>query len=111
MTQEQKLGILRELLVSAAAVLIAYGFGTDALYHELIGGILAGVSIFWGIRANAGWEAMASMVRKALSAAGAVLVFTGTLTPGNSELIMGLAMNIVAIIWSVFAKPGPPIEN
>jgi hypothetical protein len=103
---EKQLGLLRELLTAASAALIAYGIGTSGLWEEISGGIVAIVMLIWGIRSNAGWEALSSSLRKALSAAAGVLVMTGVLAPDKAEVLLGLALQFVSFGWSLWGKGG-----
>lgn len=103
---EKQLGLLRELLTAASAALIAYGIGTAGLWAEVTGGIVAIVMIVWGWRSNAGWEVIASSLRKALSAAAGVCVMTGVLAPDKAEVLLGVALQFVSFAWSIWGKGG-----
>ena len=107
------LGLLRELLAAAGAALVVYGFGTESLWQEVAGGILAGVCLIFGILHNTGAEAWYSLARKVISAIAGVLVVTGTIQPDKAQVLGGFVMSMLAMVWSAIGKdpggepPGP----
>lgn len=104
------LGLIREFLAALAAALICYGYGSDALWQESTGGVIALVTLVWGIRSNTGKEAWYSLGRKVLSSVAGVLVITGTLSPDKANVLIGLACTVLSMAWSLNGKDGniPP---
>lgn len=101
---DKQQGVLREFLAAASAALIAYGFGTETLWQEAIGGIVAAVALGWGIMHNDGAEAWFSLARKVLSSVAGVLVLTGSLQPDKADALLGAVLGLLSMGWSVFGK-------
>lgn len=109
--QQQLYGGIREVLAVAATLLLSYGIGTDSLWTDVTGGILAVVSLVWAWQAHSGWDVLESFIRKALTAMGALCIYKGWMTPEKIGLYIGLAMALLSLIWSIRSKSsdsGPP---
>lgn len=108
------IGLLRELLTALAAALMAYGYGSDSLWETATGGIVAAIMLGWGLIHNEGPEAWYSLARKVISSVAGVLVITGTLQPDKAQVIIGVVMSTMAMLWSAAGKdvsgdpPAPP---
>jgi hypothetical protein len=109
MDTSKTIGLVRELLMAVSAALITYGIGTDAVWQEVTGGVVALVTLIFAIRANTGREAWFTLIRKVLSAAAGVLVVTGTLEPEKVNALLGVVLSLVAMGWSTFGKGSPAI--
>lgn len=94
-------GVIREFLMAASAVLFAWGLGTEALWQEVTGGLLAVFVLVWGIRVNVGIEALFSVIRKVLSAAAGVSIYHGWLSPEKATLLVGALMSGIAMVWTL----------
>lgn len=104
----KSLGLLREFLAAVAAALIAYGYGSESLWQEAAGGLLAAVALVWGILSNEGIEAWFSLARKVLSSVAGVLVISGVLDPDKANVLLGLAVSFLSMGWSLFGKGNIP---
>jgi hypothetical protein len=104
MMNDKTLGLVRELLASISAALIAYGIGSDAIWQEVSGGLLALVSLIWGVSTNTGAEAWFSMIRKVLSAVAGVSVLTGVLAADKAAVLLGAMLSMATLFWSLYGK-------
>lgn len=110
-------GLLREFLMAAAALLVAWGHGNGDLWNQVIGGLVALAVLLWGFRSNQGFESLLSVVRKVISAAAGVAVYTGWLSPEKATLLIGAIMAGITFFWTTWSKglfsdddgPIPPI--
>ncbi len=107
----QILGLVREFLAAVSAALIAYGVGSDALWQEVAGGVIALITLIWGITHHTGAEAWFSLVRKVLSSVAGVLVLQGTISADKMDLVVGSVISALSLVWSLYGKipaDGPP---
>jgi hypothetical protein len=107
MTSKQ-FSILRELLTAGSAALVTYGIGSDAIWQEATGGIIAAVMLAWGIKVNTGKEQWLTLARKTMSAVGGVLVMTGTIAPNKLDMLLGVGLSALSLVWTMFKLPEPP---
>lgn len=110
MTSKQ-LSMLRELLTAGSAALVTYGIGTDAIWQEVAGGIVTALMLAWGIKANTGKEQWLTLARKTLSAVGGVMVTTGTVDPDKANVLLGVGLSSLSLIWTMFKLPEQPSGN
>ena len=103
------LGPLREFLNMAAIALLCYGIGTDVLWQEITGGIVAAVTIVLGWRANHGWSAVESLIRKVVSAIAGIFVANGMLDPTKAAALVGVTITFLAMVWSFVSKTDDPL--
>jgi hypothetical protein len=110
MTSKQ-LSMLREFLTAGSSALVIYGIGSEAIWQEVTGGIVAAVMLAWGIKANTGTEQWLTLGRKILSAAGGALVATGYLAPAKADMLLGVGLSTLALVWTMFKLPEQPNDN
>lgn len=112
MKREQRLGLVREILMSGGAALIAFGVIQESFdIVPAIGAIMAIISLIWVFRTKDSTpKVIVSLIRKAFSAAGGALVAYGCLNPEQSAAIGGLVLPIISLLSSASAngeKPAP----
>ena len=112
MKREQRLGLVREILMSGGAALIAFGVIRESFdLVPAIGAIMAIISLIWVFRAKDSTpQVIVSLIRKAFSAAGGALVAYGCLNPEQREAIGGLVFAIISLLSSAASngdKPSP----
>lgn len=100
----KSLGMLRELMAAASVALLVYGIGSEVLWQTVTGGVVAVWMLVAGLRANEGWEALGSVIRKILSAVGGVLVLQGAMSPERADALIGVIFNLIAMAWSAKGK-------
>lgn len=104
MRKEQILGQLRELLTAGAAAFVTFrsidGFDPQAA----IAAIVAVIALIWGIWEKQSWGVVASLVRKAFSAAGSALVTYGIMTGDQNAAIAGVLGPAIALLTSFRAN-------
>lgn len=110
MTSTQ-LSMLRELLTAGSAALVTYGIGSEAVWQEAAGGIIAIVMLVWGIKSNTGKEQWFTLARKTMSAVGGVIVTTGTLDPDKANILLGFWLSALSLVWTMFKLPEQPSGN
>lgn len=101
---DKQQGLLREFLAAVSAAAMAYGFGSESLWLEVSGGIVAAVVLLWGIVHNQGAEAWFSLIRKVFSSVAGVLVITGSLAPDKAQALLGAVVAALTMAWSVWGK-------
>ena len=108
MKKEQKLGFIREILMSAGAALIAFGLikdGFDIL--PAIGALMSVISLVWVlIVKDGGSQIFMSLLRKTISAVGGALVAYGIANPEQYEAIAGAILPILSLVLSNTSNGG-----
>lgn len=103
--------MLRELLTAGSAALVTYGIGSDAIWQEVAGGIVAAVMLAWGVKANTGKEQWLTLARKTMSAVGGVTVALGVIDPSKVDALLGVGLSALALVWAMFKLPEQPSDN
>lgn len=108
MKKEQKLGLIREVLMSVGAALVAFGVTKESFdVIPAVGAIMALISLVWVFVAKEGTSQIAmSLTRKALSATGGALVAYGIANPEQNQAIGGLMFPLLALLFSHFSNGG-----
>lgn len=109
MTRESLLGVVRELMAAVGGAMVAWGVQSEPWWPEVSGVLVAVVSLVWGIRANEGVEAVLTLVRKAISAAGGAAVATGVMTPEKAAAAVGVFGALVSVLWTL--KKGAGVDG
>ena len=108
MKKEQKLGLIREILMSVGAALVAFGVTKESFdIIPAVGAIMALISLVWVFVAKDGSsQIVMSLIRKALSAVGGALVAYGIANPEQNQAIAGFMLPLLSLLFSHFSNGG-----
>ena len=109
MNKETVFTLIRTLLTSVGVFLIGKNFlGSpidQSVWQMLVGVIMAGVSVVWGIMDKTiGLEMLQSFIRSAIVGLGGLLVAKGSLSPEKLESILGIALAVLPLLYSILSK-------
>ena len=98
--KEQYLGQVRALLTALGSVLVVFGMHYGHAWEPVIGTLMVGASLAWGLYHKEGWDAFSSGFRKLVNAAGSAAVTYGVLSPEKSGAILGLVGPVLVLFGS-----------
>lgn len=109
MNKETIYTIVRTLLTSVGVFLIGKNFLGQAidqsLWQMLVGIAMSAFSVAWGIwDKTLGLEMLQSFIRSAIIGVGGLLVAKGTLSPEKLESILGIALAVLPLLYSLLSK-------
>jgi hypothetical protein len=109
MNKETIFTIARTLLTSVGVFLIGKNFlGSpidQSVWQMLVGVIMAGVSVVWGIMDKTiGLEMLQSFIRSAIVGLGGLLVAKGSMTPEKLESILGIVLAVLPLVYSILSR-------
>jgi hypothetical protein len=109
MNKETVFTLIRTLLTSVGVFLIGKNFlGSpidQSVWQMLVGVIMAGVSVVWGIMDKTiGLEMLQSFIRSAIVGLGGLLVAKGSMTPEKLESILGIVLAVLPLIYSILSR-------
>jgi len=109
MNKETVFTLIRTLLTSVGVFLIGKNFmGSSidqSIWQMLVGIIMAGVSVVWGILdKTVGLEMLQSFIRSLIVGLGGLLVARGTMTPEKVESILGIALAVLPLVYSILSR-------
>jgi hypothetical protein len=109
MNKETIYTVLRTLLTSVGVFLIGKNFMGSAIdqsvWQMLVGVIMAAVSVVWGIMDKTiGIEMLQSFIRSAIVGLGGLLVAKGSLSPEKLESILGIALAVLPLLYSILSR-------
>ena len=109
MNKETIFTIARTLLTSVGVFLIGKNFLGQAidqsLWQMLVGIAMSAFSVAWGIwDKTLGLEMLQSFIRSAIIGLGGLLVAKGTLSPEKLESILGIALAVLPLLYSLLSK-------
>ena len=109
MNKETIFTIARTLLTSVGVFLIGKNFLGQAidqsLWQMLVGIAMSAFSVAWGIwDKTLGLEMLQSFIRSAIIGVGGLLVAKGTLSPEKLESILGIALAVLPLLYSLLSK-------
>lgn len=109
MNKETVFTIARTLLTSVGVFLIGKNFmGSpidQSMWQMLVGIAMSAFSVVWGVwDKSLGIEMLQSFIRSVIVGLGGLLVAKGTLTPEKLESILGIALAVLPLIYSILSK-------
>jgi hypothetical protein len=109
MNKETVFTLIRTLLTSVGVFLIGKNFmGSpidQSVWQMLVGVIMAGVSVVWGIMDKTiGIEMLQSFIRSAIVGLGGLLVAKGSLSPEKLESILGIVLAVLPLVYSILSR-------
>jgi hypothetical protein len=109
MNKETVFTLIRTLLTSVGVFLIGKNFlGSpidQSVWQMLVGVIMAGVSVVWGILdKTVGLEMLQSFIRSAIVGLGGLLVAKGSMTPEKLESILGIVLAVLPLVYSILSR-------
>jgi hypothetical protein len=109
MNKETIFTIARTLLTSVGVFLIGKNFmGSQidqSMWQMLVGIAMSAFSVVWGIwDKTLGIEMLQSFIRSAIIGLGGLLVAKGSLTPEKLESILGIALAMLPLVYSILSK-------
>jgi hypothetical protein len=109
MNKETVFTLIRTLLTSVGVFLIGKNFiGSpidQSVWQMLVGIIMAGVSVVWGILDKTiGLEMLQSFIRSVIVGLGGLLVAKGSMTPEKLESILGIVLAVLPLIYSILSR-------
>ena len=109
MNKETVFTLIRTLLTSVGVFLIGKNFlGSpidQSVWQMLVGVIMAGVSVVWGIMDKTiGLEMLQSFIRSAIVGLGGLLVAKGSMTPEKLESILGIVLAVLPLVYSILSR-------
>lgn len=109
MNKETIFTIARTLLTSVGVFLIGKNFLGQAidqvLWQMLVGIAMSAFSVVWGIYDKTlGLEMLQSFIRSAIIGLGGLLVAKGSLSPEKLESILGIALAVLPLVYSILSK-------
>ena len=109
MNKETIFTIARTLLTSVGVFLIGKNFmGSQidqSLWQMLVGIAMSAFSVVWGVwDKTLGIEMLQSFIRSLVVGLGGLLVAKGTLTPEKLESILGIALAVLPLVYSILSK-------
>lgn len=111
MTQEQGNALIRMILTLLGAFLAGggiklFGITIDTAYwQEIVGFVLAGYSIYWGIKSkNVAIEQWQSLARQVVIFGGGILVARGVITTDKLGAIVAFVVALIPLLQSYLTK-------
>jgi hypothetical protein len=109
MNKETVFTIARTLLTSVGVFLIGKNFLGQAidqvLWQMLVGIAMSAFSVVWGMYDKTlGLEMLQSFIRSAIIGLGGLLVAKGSLSPEKLESILGIALAVLPLVYSILSK-------
>ena len=109
MNKETIYTIARTLLTSVGVFLIGKNFMgqqiDQVMWQMLVGIAMSAFSVVWGIwDKTLGIEMLQSFIRSAIIGFGGLLVAKGSLTPEKLESILGIALAVLPLVYSILSK-------
>jgi hypothetical protein len=109
MNKETIYTIARTLLTSVGVFLIGKNFMgqqiDQVMWQMLVGIAMSAFSVVWGIwDKTLGIEMLQSFIRSAIIGLGGLLVAKGSLTPEKLESILGIALAVLPLVYSILSK-------
>ena len=109
MNKETIFTIARTLLTSVGVFLIGKNFLGQAidqvLWQMLVGIAMSAFSVVWGMYDKTlGLEMLQSFIRSAIIGLGGLLVAKGSLSPEKLESILGIALAVLPLVYSLLSK-------
>ena len=109
MNKETIFTIARTLLTSVGVFLIGKNFLGQAidqvLWQMLVGIAMSAFSVAWGMYDKTlGLEMLQSFIRSAIIGLGGLLVAKGSLSPEKLESILGIALAVLPLVYSILSK-------
>jgi hypothetical protein len=109
MNKQTVFTLVRTLLTSVGVFLIGKNFmGSpidQSVWQMLVGIIMAGVSVVWGIMDKTiGLEMLQSFIRSVIVGLGGLLVAKGSMTPEKLESILGIVLAVLPLIYSILSR-------
>jgi hypothetical protein len=109
MNKETIFTIARTLLTSVGVFLIGKNFLGHAidqvLWQMLVGIAMSAFSVVWGMYDKTlGLEMLQSFIRSAIIGLGGLLVAKGSLSPEKLESILGIALAVLPLVYSILSK-------
>lgn len=109
MNKETIYTIARTLLTSVGVFLIGKNFMgqqiDQVMWQMLVGIAMSAFSVVWGIwDKTLGIEMLQSFIRSAIIGLGGLLVAKGSLTPEKLESILGIALAVLPLVYSIVSK-------
>lgn len=115
MTQDQFIGITRNLLAAIGGLVIGHGLANATVWEAFGGFVLAGGSAYYSFMAHAlTLDAILGVVRAAVGAGGGYIVFRGWASQDAVNQYAAIILAIVPLGWSYSAHseislpPNPP---
>jgi hypothetical protein len=109
MNKETVFTLIRTLLTSVGVFLIGKNFlGSpidQSVWQMLVGIIMAGVSVVWGIMDKTiGLEMLQSFIRSVIVGLGGLLVAKGSVSPEKLESILGIVLAVLPLVYSILSR-------
>jgi hypothetical protein len=109
MNKETVFTIARTLLTSVGVFLIGKNFLGQAidqvLWQMLVGIAMSAFSVAWGMYDKTlGLEMLQSFIRSVIIGLGGLLVAKGSLSPEKLESILGIALAVLPLVYSILSK-------
>ena len=109
MNKETIFTLLRTILVSVGVFLVGKNFmGSpidQSVWQMLVGIIMSGLAVVWGIlEKSLAIEMLQSFIRSAIVGLGGLLVAKGTMTPEKLESILGIALAVLPLLYSIVSR-------
>jgi hypothetical protein len=109
MNKETIFTVARTLLTSVGVFLIGKNFLGQAidqvLWQMLVGIAMSAFSVVWGMYDKTlGLEMLQSFIRSAIIGLGGLLVAKGSLSPEKLESILGIALAVLPLVYSILSK-------
>jgi hypothetical protein len=109
MNKETIFTIARTLLTSVGVFLIGKNFLGQAidqvLWQMLVGIAMSAFSVVWGMYDKTlGLEMLQSFIRSVIIGLGGLLVAKGSLSPEKLESILGIALAVLPLVYSILSK-------
>lgn len=109
MNKETVFTLIRTLLTSFGVFLIGKNFLgqsiDQSLWQMLVGIAMSAFSVVWGMYDKTlGLEMLQSFIRSAIIGVGGLLVAKGSLSPEKLESILGIALAVLPLVYSIISK-------
>jgi uncharacterized membrane protein len=109
MNKETVFTLIRTLLTSFGVFLIGKNFLgqsiDQSLWQMLVGIAMSAFSVVWGMYDKTlGLEMLQSFIRSAIIGLGGLLVAKGSLSPEKLESILGIALAVLPLVYSIISK-------
>lgn len=109
MNKDTVLSLVRTLLTSVGMFLLGknlLGSPIDSsTWQMVVGVVMSGASVAWGILDKSiAIEMVQSFIRSAIIGFGGLLVAKGSLSPEKLESILGIAMALLPLLYSILSR-------
>lgn len=109
MNKETVFTLIRTLLTSFGVFLIGKNFLGQAIdqsmWQMLVGLVMSAFSVAWGVwDKTLGIEMLQSFIRSAIVGVGGLLVAKGSISPEKLESILGIALAVLPLLYSILSK-------